>query len=146
MNFSDTKLALPKAVVKTALSAVPVIGSAVTEIIGYFDDKYIEKRLLKLESKLGELKILENFITALNELDEHKYYSFRNNLKFLLTEAVPETVDAFLLAMIDSIMSETHEMAEEACEIIRQLNANDIRTLRLLKSAIEKKKGEVNAG
>ena len=144
MNFNSEKLALPKGIAKILLSPIPVVGSAIAETIGYFDDKYIEKRLLQLETKLKELAILDDFIEKLKTLDEHNYFSFRNNLKFLLTSAIPETVDIFILALIDSIMSEAHDMAEEVCEIIKQLNANDIMALKLFNNHLEKMEEAIN--
>ena len=143
MNYNNSKLSLPKSIAKIALSPIPVVGSAVAEIIGYFDDKYIENRLLQLENKLIKLEILDDFIEQIKCLEEHQYFSFRNNLKFLLTSALPETVDVFILSLIDSITSETQNMAEEVCEVLRQLNANDITTLRLLCKHFEK--SEINA-
>ena len=57
----------------------------------------------------------------------------RNNLKFLCLSALPETVDSFNRALIEIIMSDQPTMAEYACEIIKQLNADDISLLKNIK-------------
>ncbi len=66
-------------------------------------------------------------------MNEHQIYVLRNNLKHLCISALPETVDAFIKALIDTIVGEKQEMSEEICEIIRQFNANDIELLKIIK-------------
>ena len=138
MNFEDMMHQLPKTLSKITLTTLPVVGSAVIEVLNYFDAIYLEQRLSLIEDKLNELNVLSPFIEQLKDLDEHRYYSFRNNLKFLLTSALPETVDVYIMALIDSIIGESHDMAEEVCEIMRQFNANDIKTLQILNDYIER--------
>lgn len=136
LDVNNQRFDIPKAVIKVAFSSVPVVGSAISEMINYFDAKYIEIRLKALEDAVIAQKILmKNFIDRLNDLDdnEHKYYVVRNNLKHLCLEALPETVDAFNKSLIDIIMSESSEMPEQISEIIRELNANDITFCKELK-------------
>jgi len=137
MSFEDVMYLLPKSMAKIKLSLIPVVGSTVIEVLNYIDNIFLEKRLCLIEDKLKELNVLSVFIEQLRFLDEHRYFAFKNNLKFLLTSALPETVDVYILALIDSIIGEKQDMAEEVCEVIRQLNSNDMNTLKLLHVNIE---------
>ncbi|MBE6913506.1 MAG: hypothetical protein E7472_01025 [Ruminococcaceae bacterium] len=139
MDCNDTgKIALEvtKAVIVGGISAVPVIGGVISELVGYLDSRHIEKRISDLEhAVLGMGISIQDFSDKLYRLesDEHRYYVVRNNLKYLCLSALPETVDALNRALIEIVMSEQPTMAEYACEIIRQLNADDILFLKLLK-------------
>lgn len=127
---------IAKAVIKGAISNIPIVGSVISEIIGYLDSKYINERLEKLEATVKNLGIrVSDFADKMYALenDEHKYFVVRNNLKFLCLSALPETVDAFNRALIDLIMTENPSMAEYACEIIKQLNADDIYLLKTIR-------------
>lgn len=118
--------------------AIPVVCSVANELFAYFDSKSIEKRLKSLQTAVEAKNIeIEDLVTKINSLDEHGLYVVRNNLKYLCLSALPETVDAFNEALIDYIMSEEQGMAEEACEIIRQFNANDINLLNKVKSYLK---------
>jgi superfamily I DNA and RNA helicase len=136
MKHENDATEIAKAVIKGAISNVPIVGSVITEIMGYLDSKYISERLEKLERTVRSLDILvTDFTERLYDLehDEHKYYVVRNNLKFLCLTALPETVDSFNKALIEVIMSDRPTMAEYACEIIKQLNADDISVLETIK-------------
>ena len=132
----NVKKDIAKAVVVGAMSEIPIVGGVIAEVIGCLDQRYIEKRLSKLERTVRSLDILmSDFTERLYQLekDEHKYYVVRNNLKFLCLSALPETVDSFNRALIEIIMSDQPTMAEYACEIIKQLNADDISLLKNIK-------------
>ena len=132
----NVKKDIAKAVVVGAMSEIPIVGGVIAEVIGCLDQRYIEKRLSKLERTVRSLDILmSDFTERLYQLekDEHKYYVVRNNLKFLCLSALPETVDSSNRALIEIIMSDQPTMAEYACEIIKQLNADDISLLKNIK-------------
>lgn len=132
----NEKKDIAKAVVVGAMSNIPIVGGVITEVIGCLDQRYIEERLSNLERTVRSLDILmSDFTERLYQLekDEHKYYVVRNNLKYLCLSALPETVDSFNRALIEIIMSDQPTMAEYACEIIKQLNADDISLLRNIK-------------
>lgn len=136
MNYNDSKYDIPKVLTKISFSLIPVVGSAIAELINYLDAKYIEKRLLALECEVFRQNIyMDDFKAKLNDLDndEHKYYVVRNNLKHLCLTALPETVDAFNKALIECIMKDTYDICEYATEIIKQLNADDILFLDTVK-------------
>ena len=82
----NVKKDIAKAVVVGAMSEIPIVGGVIAEVIGCLDQRYIEKRLSKLERTVRSLDILmSDFTERLYQLekDEHKYYVVRNNLKFL---------------------------------------------------------------
>lgn len=136
MDYNNSKYDIPKSIAKIAFSVVPVFGSAIAELINYLDAKHIERRLLLLEQAVSQQDIaMDEFKQRLYTLedDEHKYYVVRNNIKFLCLNALPETVDSFNKALIDTIMQDDYTMAEYATEIIKQLNSDDIATLKLLR-------------
>lgn len=122
-----------KAIVKSCLALVPYIGGVINEIISYYDSKYLENRLLNLENSIYALNCsLEQFETKIKELDEHQYYCARNNIRYFLTEALPETTDILGHEIIKYILGQQHGMSEALCEIIRQLNAKDIEFLNYI--------------
>lgn len=136
MEQQNDDLEISKAVFKGVISNVPIVGSVIAELIGYLDSKYIARRLERLERTIRSHDILlSDFTERLYDLenDEHKYYIVRNNLKHLCLSALPETVDAFNKALIEIVMSEQPTMAEYACEMIKQLNADDISLLKSIK-------------
>ncbi len=136
MGYNDSDYTIPKSIAKIGFSTVPIIGSAIAELMNYLDAQYIEKRLCSLEQAVLQQGItIEEFRKYLLALDtdEHRYYVVRNNVKFLCLNALPETVDAFNKALIDTVMLDDYTMAEYATEIIKQLNSDDIATLKLLK-------------
>ena len=125
---------------KIALSGFPIVGSVVNELVGYADMKKVHKRLDRLRKHLeNDNIILNDFAERLNALenDEHKYYVVRNGIKHLCISALPETVDALNKALIEIIMKDEYGMAEHATEIIMQLNAEDIATLKIIKQYIK---------
>lgn len=140
MDINDGK-DIAKSIVVGAISNVPLVGGVVAELIGYLDQKYLEERLASLERTVRSLDILiSDFIERLYALekDEHKYYVIRNNLKFLCLSALPETVDSFNRALVEIVMNDQQTMAEYACEIIKQLNADDILLLKSIKAFQQK--------
>ena len=142
-NLSDSNArGIAKAALVGGISEIPIIGGVIAELVGYMDSRHVEKRISDLERAVREFGItIDAFTEKLYALesDEHKYFVVRNNLKHLCTSALPETVDALNKALIEIVMSENPSMAEYACEIIRQLNADDILLLKLIKQYRERK-------
>lgn len=133
------------AVALGTLSEIPFIGGIVSELSGCIAQRHIEDRLQKLERTVRSLDILmSDFIERIYRLEEneHKYYVVRNNLKFICLSALPETVDALNKALIEIIMKDDITMAEYACEIIKQLNADDILLLKNIKRFQQQHKTE----
>ena len=127
-------------ILNPALALTVPVCSVVKELVGYFDNKSTEKRLKTLQDKIEENGIeIRNFSDKLNSLNEHQAYVVRNNLKFLCVSAIPETVNEFNQAFINYVMHEEQSIYEELCEIIRQLNANDINCLKKIKTILENK-------
>lgn len=125
---------LYKSIIKGTLGNIPIIGGVVVELWNYFDASLIDQRLKALEKSIQQQYIditsFQNKLLGIST-DEHKFYAVRNNLKHMLISALPETIDSFNKALIELIMTDNYDMAEYACEIIQQLNADDINFLKL---------------
>lgn len=139
MNNSDQRFIkdpdLYAALLKGALASIPIVGGVVVEVWNYIDARLIEKRIRNLESTLSDMKTnINEFKEALLRLntDEHKFYAVRNSLKYLCLSAIPETADVLNKSLIELVMSDKYDMSEHACEIIQQLNADDINFLELI--------------
>lgn len=122
------------ALIHPAFLAIPVITSVTNELCSYFDAISVEKRLLEFQKKIEEysitIKELENRIDLLSE---HSQYVFRNNVKYLCLNALPETAETLIDCLISYLINDKQEMDEEICEIICACNANDIKLLRIIK-------------
>lgn len=136
-------------VYQIALAGIPVVGSVISEIIGYFNEKEIIKRIETLDSKFNQMDAsVENIKDIISNFSEHDYYTLRRNLKHLIIDAQPEVVESFNNSIVDFILYDKNRtMAEEASEILRDLNSNDIELLELIKyfmslNLLQKKKNE----
>ena len=128
-------LELYKAILKGVLGNIPIVGGVVVELWSYFDTQLIDRRLKIFEETIYQRHIdIADFKNKLLELstDEHKFYAVRNNLKYMFLSALPETVDVLNKSLIDFVMEDNYDMSEHACEIIRQLNSDDIYFLKLI--------------
>ena len=126
---------LYKSILRGALGNIPIVGGVVTELWNYFDVRLVDRRLKILEETIHQQHInISDFKNKLFELttNEHKFYAVRNNLKYMFLSALPETVDAFNKSLIELVMADNYDMSEHACEIIQQLNADDIYFLNLI--------------
>lgn len=120
-----------KSIVKSCLSLVPYIGGVINEVISYYDSKYLEMRLQKLENSIYTLGCsVEKFEEKINGLDEHQYYCTRNNIRHLLTVALPETTDLLCHEIVKYVIGTTYDVEEVLCETIQELNAKDIDFLK----------------
>ncbi|MVB11613.1 hypothetical protein CAFE_23340 [Caprobacter fermentans] len=124
-----------KSIAKGLLGNIPIVGSVVDELWSYFDTRLMERRIKVLEETIYlqhvDIADFQNKLLGL-ATDEHKFYTVRNNLKYMLLSALPETVDVLNKSLIDLVMEDNYDMSEHACEIIRQLNSDDIYFLKLL--------------
>lgn len=110
--------------------AIPIVTSVINELCTFYDTKSVEKRLLEFERKINEAEIdIRDFREKIDYLSEHSRYVFRNNLKHLCLEALPETTDTLINCMISYLVGETQEMDEELCEII----CADIKLMKYIK-------------
>ncbi len=124
-----------KSITKGLLGIIPIVGSVVDELWNYFDTRLIDRRIKELEKTIYQQHIdFSDFQKKLLGLstDEHKFYAIRNNLKYMFLSALPETVDVLNKSLIDLVMADNYDMSEHACEIIRQLNSDDIYFLKLV--------------
>jgi hypothetical protein len=133
LNVSSP-IASALSLINPAFLAIPIIASVCNELCAFFDAKSVEKRLLEFQKKIEEQKLtiqeLQNNIDLLNE---HEQYVFRNNIKYLCLEALPETTGLLIDCLISYITNEKQDMDEELCEIVCSFNANDIELLKIIK-------------
>lgn len=117
------------------LAAVPLITYGINRVLGLMDPNDILKRIKRLEKKLQLKKItIEKFKKKINKLNEHDRYVFSKNLNNILINCIPEITDIYISILIDMIMTEKEkDSKEEICEIISQLNKNDLITLQMIK-------------
>lgn len=120
--------------INPAFLSIPIISSVYSEACAYFDAKSVEKRLLQFQKKIEEQAISINVLQSnIDLLNEHSQYVFRNNIKHLCLNALPETTEALIDCLISYLINEKQDMDEEVCEIICSCNANDIELFRVIK-------------
>lgn len=120
-------------------AAVPLITFAVKRVCGLMSPDDIVKRIKKIEKKLEDNKVsVDEFKRQVSKLCDHDRYVVSNNLNKILIDSIPEIVDVYISLFIEMIMNENQRTQyEELCEIISQLNANDINTLSMIKDYIQ---------
>lgn len=119
------------------IKIIPVVISVFNELIMFCDAREVEERLADLEAKVEELEIgQEQFIDAVNVLNCHDKFAFRNYLKSYCLETLPEVTDAMIYALIDFAMGQKSGIKEEICEILKQFNAIDIKCMKRIKSIV----------
>lgn len=120
-------------------AAVPLITFAVKRVCGLMSPDDIVKRIKKIEKKLEDNKVsVDEFKRQISKLCDHDRYVVSNNLNKILIDSIPEIVDVYISLFIEMIMNENQRTQyEELCEIISQLNANDINTLSMIKDYIQ---------
>lgn len=120
-------------------AAVPLITFAVKRVCGLMSPDDIVKRIKKIEKKLEDNKVsVGEFKRQISKLCDHDRYVVSNNLNKILIDSIPEIVDVYISLFIEMIMNENQRTQyEELCEIISQLNANDINTLSMIKDYIQ---------
>lgn len=122
---------LEKSTVRGVIAAIPYIGGVINEVIAYHDEKYINARLQQLENNLGLCeKTIDDLKERILNFDEHQYYSVRNNIRYLLTEAPREATPPFIRSLLDSIFNDEYSVPEMICEMIKQLNATNINFIK----------------
>ena len=118
-----------------ALSSISLLTFGVRRVAGLIGPDDFIKRVGLLEKKLKKKKIsIDRFREEIEELCEHDRYVFLNNIKRILLECTPEVSDIYISLFIEFVMNESERNKyEELCEIVSQLNANDIATLKSIK-------------
>lgn len=75
---------------------------------------------------------MEEFREKVVNLTEHNEYVVRNNLINVLLNCIPESIDIYISVLIDLIMNQENTIHEEICEILSQLNKNDLILLSMI--------------
>lgn len=117
------------------LAGITIITFVIKQIINYADSDDVIKRIKKLDKQLSNKEIdMEDFKNKILKLSEHEKYIVKNNLKNILLNCIPETVDIYISIWIDLIMNDDSSIHEELCEILTSLNKNDLILLEMIKS------------
>lgn len=112
------------------IKSIPVIISVFNELITFTDGKIVEERLCQLEEGIQNMGIeLEEFKQNVENLDEHNQFVLRRHVKDYCLSALPETIEMRILSMVEFVMAEEHDFAEEICEIVSELNRTDLEVL-----------------
>ena len=118
-----------------AFAGLTIITFVIKQIINYVCTDDIVKRINKIEQQLNNKKInIEEFKEKITNLTEHNMYVVRNNLSNILLNCIPDTVDIYISIWIDLIMSDTNSANEDLCEILSDLNKNDLLLLEMIKT------------
>ncbi len=118
-----------------AFAGLTIITFVIKQIINYVCTDDIVKRINKIEQQLNNKKInIEEFKEKITNLTEHNMYVVRNNLSNILLNCIPDTVDIYISIWIDLIMNDTNSANEDLCEILSDLNKNDLLLLEMIKT------------
>ena len=116
-------------------AGLTIITFVIKQIINYASADDIVKRINKIERQLNDKKIdMEEFKEKITNLTEHNMYVARNNLSNILLNCNPDTVDIYISIWIDLIMNDTNSTNEDLCEILSDLNKNDLLLLEMIKT------------
>lgn len=119
--------------INPAFLGIPIVSFVINRVVGFTSEKNIINRFKKIEKKLLDKKItIDEFREKVFQLSEHNEYIVKNNLNNLLLNCIPETVDIYIELIIDLIMKQENSIYEEICEIISNLNINDITLLKMI--------------
>lgn len=113
-------------------SLIPWAGGVINEVIAYYQGKYVDSRIDKLEKLIGEDRksIFENNI---NNLSEQEYFLTRKLIKFYLLEAEPNVSESVAKFLVDYILSNKRDSMNFIISILCQMESADIELLRLIK-------------
>lgn len=118
-----------------AFAGITIITFVIKQIINYVSGDDLVKRINKIEKQLNNKKIdMEEFRKKITNLTEHNMYVARNNLRNILLNCIPDTVDIYISIWIDLIMSDTNSTNEDLCEILSELNKHDLLLLEMIKN------------
>ena len=114
---------------KAGLATAPFCGG-IAEIFGWVvEGRFVNRRLAIIEKMLGDDST--TFLTAIQKLNEHDYYSIRKLLKFHCFDALPELTDTTAKVIIDYAMNRQNRVGDDQIiEMLCQLNASDISALK----------------
>ncbi len=124
-------------------AVIPLFTYAVNRVLGLASPDYIKERLSMFSDRLEKRKItIEEFKVEVKKLSEHDEYIVLNHLRDMLLTCVPEMLDIYIEVIIDFIMKKNYKNGEEICEIISQLNVNDLNLMKKIKNYIDNEKQE----
>ena len=65
-------------------------------------------------------------------MSQHNEYIVLNHLRNIILTCIPEMVDIYIEVLLDFIMKKEYKEKEEICEIVNQLNRNDLELLKMI--------------
>lgn len=129
--------------VNPVFAVIPLFTYAINRVLGLASPEHIKERLSAFSDRLEKRKItIEEFKVEIKKLSEHDEYIVLNYLRDMLLTCVPEMLDIYIEVIIDFIMKKNYKNGEEICEIISQLNVNDLNLMKKIKNYIDSEKQE----
>lgn len=129
--------------VNPVFAVTPLFTYAINRVLGLASPEHIKERLSAFSDRLEKRKItIEEFKVEIKKLSEHDEYIVLNYLRDMLLTCVPEMLDIYIEVIIDFIMKKNYKNGEEICEIISQLNVNDLNLMKKIKNYIDSEKQE----
>ena len=124
-------------ILNPAFTTIPLITFVIRRVCGLISNEDIVKRINKIEKQLERSKItIDEFKEKISTMNEHKRYFASNSLNDIILKAIPETVDIYIKLFVEYIMDKECDEKEILCEIVSNLNKNDMETLKLIKRFI----------
>ncbi len=117
---------------KSGISLIPWAGGVINEVISYYQGKYVDDRITKLE-KLLDANQKETFTKNINSLTEEEYFLTRKIIKFYLLEAEPNVSDAIVKFIIDYILNNKRNNMGYLIKTLCELDSSDITLLKKIK-------------
>ena len=117
---------------KSAISLIPWAGGIINEVISYYQGKYVDLRVEKLEKILGDDR-KDIFEKNMNNLNEQEYFLSRKLIKFYLLESEPIVSETVVKFLVDYILSNKRDSMNLIISMLCQMESSDIELLKKIK-------------
>lgn len=146
-NGVDTAMAVGQIASSIAgfwFPTIPVVASVLAAIKGWIDQRHLEERLNQINNTMFQLSLSQRSLSpdqvkkvmlkSIEDLNSHDYFAMKKSLEYVIAEAQPEVVDAFIETMLQFIYEtgDKRSLAEEEMEILQNCTANVIELLRII--------------
>lgn len=130
VNIGSAVVGSFASVIHPAFAAIPVFASVFNEVCNFWNEREAKEKDEKLLRAVEQKMTLEEFQGFVDSLDAHGRSVVRRDIRYLYLEAMPETTDVLIQALIHEICEKEPTMAEHICEILHDCNAEDIHFLK----------------